>query len=201
MSGPARRSFVCNRRAGHLFLVMTRDEIRAIKGEADAQALYQEVKVQDDFLGLARRYCHDADYRVARNVLWTLTKASDLELAQLQPMLQELIDLALMPGHSSVRRLVLNLIVRLQLSEEDLRTDFLDYCLERMVDVEELPGIQSLAMKLAHRMCAFYPELYDELIRTLKGMEIDFYKPAVKCVRRKILSNSVISPRTPYQHD
>ena len=76
----------------------------------------------------------------------------------------------------------------IQSPEEDLRTDFLDFCFEHMMDVEEFPGIQSVCMKLAFRMCKFYPELMDELKRTLEAMEIDYYKPAVKCVRSRILS-------------
>jgi hypothetical protein len=30
-------------------------------------------------------------------------------------------------------------------------------------------------MKLAYRMCSFYPELMDELKRTLEAMEIDYH--------------------------
>ena len=37
----------------------------------------------------------------------------------------------------------------------------------------------------------FYPELMDELKRTLKVMEIDYYKPAVKCVRNRILNGKL----------
>ena len=36
-----------------------------------------------------------------------------------------------------------------------------------------------------------YPELMDELKRTLEAMEIDYYKPAVKGVRSKILSGKL----------
>ena len=53
---------------------------------------------------------------------------------------------------------------------------------------EEFPGTQTLCMKLAFRMCSFYPELMDELKRTLEALEIDYYKPAVKCLRKRILS-------------
>jgi len=84
--------------------------------------------------------------------------------------------------------LTLNIIERLTLEEDDLRTDFLDFCFEHMVSVEEFPGIQTLCMKLAYRMCTFYPELMDELKRTLEAMEIDYYKSAVKCLRKRILS-------------
>ncbi len=65
---------------------------------------------------------------------------------------------------------------------------FLDFSFEHMVSVEEFPGIQTLCMKLTYRMCTFYPELMDELKRTLEAMETAYYKPAVKCLRKRILS-------------
>ena len=110
------------------------------------------------------------------------------ELSELHVILNELIDQAMQTKNSSVRRLTLNIIERLKMEEDDLRTDFLDFCFEHMVSSEELPGIQTLCMKLAYRMCSFYPELMDELKRTIEAMEIDYYKPAIKCLRKRILS-------------
>jgi len=146
------------------------------------------VRAEGDFLGFAHRYVFDSDYRVARSALWGLTKASDEELSELHVILNELIDQAMQTKNSSVRRLTLNIIERLKMEEDDLRTDFLDFCFEHMVSFEELPGIQTLCMKLAYRMCTFYPELMDELKRTIEAMEIDYYKPAIKCLRKRILS-------------
>lgn len=137
------------------------------------------------------RQTFSEDYLVARSALWGLTKASKDELLQLQVILNELIDQAMSTDNSSVRRLSLNIIERLDMTEDDLRTDFLDFCFEHMMNVEEFPGIQSVCMKLAFRMCKFYPELMDELKRTLESMEIDYYKPAVKCVRSRILSGKL----------
>ena len=169
-------------------MAITKERLIQTFSEGGAQEIYQEVKSEGDFLGFARRYVFDKDYRVQRNALWGLNKASDQELSQLQVLLHELIDQAMQTENSSVRRLTLNVIYRLKMDEEDLRTDFLDFCLEHMADVEEFPGIQSICLKLAFRMCQFYPELMDELKRTLEAMEIDYYKPAVKGVRNKILS-------------
>ena len=120
--------------------------------------------------------------------MWGLTKATDEELSKLQVMLNELIEQAIQTENSSLRRLTLNIIERLKMNEEDLRTDFLDFCFEHAVSIEEFPGIQTLCMKLAYRMCTFYPELMDELKRTLETMEIEYYKPAVKGLRLRILS-------------
>ena len=172
-------------------MAITEDRLRQTFSEGGAQEIYQEVKASGDFLGFARRYAFCEDYLVARSALWGLTKASKEELTQLQVILNELINQAMLTENSSVRRLSLNIIERLEMSEDDLRTDFLDFCFEHMIDVEEFPGIQSVCMKLAFRMCKFYPELMDELKRTLEAMEIDYYKPAVKCVRSKILSGKL----------
>ena len=176
--------------------------VGASAGMGDAQEIYQEVKSTGDFLGFACQYAFSQDYSVARTALWGLTKASKEELSQLQVILNEIIDQAMQTDNSSVRRLSLNVIerlwvgkrssgMRLELAEEDLRTDFLDFCFEHMMDVEEYPGIQSVCMKLAFRMCKFYSELMDELKRTLEAMEIDYYKPAVKCVRNRILNGKL----------
>ena len=165
--------------------------IRAVKNEVDAQAVYREVKQSGDFLGFTRQFMLGDEERVVRNAFWVLTKATDKELSQLQPILNELIDLAFTTTSSSVRRLSLNIIERLEMKEDDLRTDFLDFCLEHMADVDELPGIQSISMKLAYRMCKFYPELLAEFKATLESMEPDYFKPAVNCVCNRILAGKL----------
>ena len=172
-------------------MTITKDRLRQTFSEGGAQEIYQEVKASGDFLGFARQYAFSEDHRVARSALWGLTKARKEELSQLQVILNELIDQSMQTENSSVRRLSLNIIERLEMSEEDLRTDFLDFCIEHATDVEEFPGVQAVCMKLAYRMCKFYPELMDELKRTLEAMEIDYYKPAVKGVRNKILNGKM----------
>ena len=169
-------------------MAITSERLNQTFSEGGAQEIYQEIKAKGDFLGFAQRYAFDTDYRVARTALWGLTKAKDEELSELKVIYNELIDLAMQTENSSVRRLTLNIIEKLKMDEDDLRTDFLDFCFEHMVSIEEFSGTQTLCMKLAFRMCTFYPELMDELKRTLEAMEIEYYKPAIKCLRKRILS-------------
>ncbi|SEA94429.1 hypothetical protein SAMN05216462_3211 [Xylanibacter ruminicola] len=169
-------------------MAITSERLNQTFSEGGAQEIYQEIKAKGDFLGFAQRYAFDTDYRVARTALWGLTKAKDEELSELKVIYNELIDQAMQTENSSVRRLTLNIIEKLKMDEDDLRTDFLDFCFEHMVSIEEFSGTQTLCMKLAFRMCTFYPELMDELKRTLEAMEIDYYKPAIKCLRKRILS-------------
>ncbi|MBP3248530.1 MAG: hypothetical protein J6M36_11715 [Prevotella sp.] len=169
-------------------MAITSERLNQTFSEGGAQEIYQEIKAKGDFLGFAQRYAFNTDYRVARTALWGLTKAKDEELSELKVIYNELIDQAMQTENSSVRRLTLNIIEKLKMDEDDLRTDFLDFCFEHMVSIEEFPGTQTLCMKLAFRMCTFYPELMDELKRTLEAMEIDYYKPAIKCLRKRIFS-------------
>lgn len=87
---------------------------------------YAWLKRSGDFVAFVA-LLHDGDAHVARNAAWVLTKATDRELSQLLPALDELIDIALSTSNDSLRRLTLNLIVRLPLTKECLRTDFLDF--------------------------------------------------------------------------
>lgn len=172
-------------------MAITSERLQQTFSEGGAQEIYQEVKSGGDFLGFARRYVFSEDYRVARSALWGLTKADKKELSQLQVLLDELVELAMRTENSSVRRLSLNIVERLEMTEDDLRTDFLDFCLEHMASLDEFPGIQSVSMKLAYRICKFYPELTEEFMRTLEAMRIEYYKPAVKGLRNRILSGKM----------
>lgn len=173
-------------------MALTREQLKGRYSEGDALEIYNEMKKTGEWLSFLKTYLHDEDYHVARNALWGLTKASDKELSALQPMLHELIDKALNEDNSSVRRLSMNIIVRLKMEEDDLRTDFLDFCLDHMQNPDEYPGIQSLCLKLAYKMCTFYPELMDELKRTLTAMEPAYYSPALRSVRNRILSGKKV---------
>lgn len=167
------------------------ETLQQTRSECNAHEIYELVKTESGFLDFARNYAFSQDEMVARNALWVLTKANKKELAPLHELLPSLINQAMQTKNSSIRRLTLYIIERQKMTEDDLRTDFLDFCFEQMLNIAEPPAIQAVCMKLAHRMCRFYPELTDELKRTLETMETDYYKPAVKCVRRRILSKKL----------
>ena len=73
-------------------MAITSERLKQTFSEGGAQEIYQEIKAKGDFLGFARRYAFDVDYRVARSALWGLTKATNEELSELQTILNELID-------------------------------------------------------------------------------------------------------------
>lgn len=126
----------------------------------------------------------EEDIRVARNAAWVLTHKSPTEIRTLPQ--DGLIDLSLTTPDRSLRRLTLCLVERQGIAAEEVRTDFLDFCLLHMRLPQEPPGVQALCMKLAHSMCSPYPDLVREFQETLSIMQPELYKPGVRHLINKM---------------
>lgn len=152
-----------------------------------AVALWNEV-LKTDTADLLFSFCTSSDAVVARNAAWVLTQFSDGDLAMLLHRQGEITDLVLRTPNTSLRRLLLSVLYRMPFRGDDIRVDLLDFCLENMVAAHQPPGVQSLCMKMAHRMCAPYPELEAEFLRTIKDMNPYHYSAAVTSARKNILA-------------
>ena len=113
-------------------MAITRERLQQSFSEGGAQEIYLEVKQKGDFLGFAKQYVFDDDVKVARSALWGLTKAKDEELAELKPLFNTLVEQAMRTENPSVRRLTLSVIERMKMEEEDISTDFLDFCFDSL---------------------------------------------------------------------
>ncbi len=127
----------------------------------------------------------DTDDKVAYQAVWVLNHFSLWENRWLYSKQNELIDEVIACKHAGKRRVILSLLFR-QPPANPPRVDFLDFCLERMVSRQELPGVQSLCMKLAYELCRPFPELLQELKATLEIMEGDLI-PSIRTVRKNVL--------------
>ena len=56
-------------------------------------------------------------------------------------------------------RLMLNLLLRQPYTEEDIRTDFIDYCLMRLTDPKSPYAVRAQCIKLAYEQMRYWPEL------------------------------------------
>ncbi|MDR2955290.1 MAG: hypothetical protein LBV43_09435 [Prevotella sp.] len=127
----------------------------------------------------------DDDETIGYHAAWILTHLSSADNKWLYNKKDELINEVLVCKHGGKRRVMLNLLYKQPLTNP-LRVDFLDFCLERMISVQELPGVQSLCMKIAYELCRPIPELTQELKAILEMIEGDLC-PAIRTVRRNIL--------------
>lgn len=134
---------------------------------------------------LLMQYIHHPDRVVSNNAAWVMTHKPDSEIRTLPQ--DEIIDIILTTTQVTLRRLCLNLVDRQIIAAESIRTDFLDFCLLHMTLPDEPVGVQALCMKLARRMCAFYPELEQEFQQTLRLMHAEHYKPGLVHLIKKFL--------------
>ncbi len=125
------------------------------------------------------------DETIGYHATWILTHFSSEDNKWLYNKQDELIDEVLVCKHEGKRRVILNLLYKQPLANPP-RVDFLDFCLERMISVKELPAVQSLCMKIAYELCRPIPELMQELKTMLEMMESDLC-PAIRATRKNIL--------------
>lgn len=125
------------------------------------------------------------DEAIGYHAAWIFTHFSSQDNEWLYNKQDQLIDEVLACKHGGKRRVMLNLLYR-QPFPNPPRVDFLDFCLERMMSSEELPGVKSLCMKIAYELCRPIPELEQELKTMLAMMEGDLV-PSIRAVRRNIL--------------
>ncbi|QIK53723.1 hypothetical protein G7051_04915 [Dysgonomonas sp. HDW5B] len=126
------------------------------------------------------------DEAIGYHAAWIFTHFSSQDNEWLYTKQDQLIDNVLACKHGGKRRVMLNLLYR-QPFPNPPRVDFLDFCLERMMSGEELPGVKSLCMKIAYELCRPIPELKQELKTMLAMMEGDLV-PSIRAVRRNILN-------------
>ena len=137
----------------------------------------------------------DSDRRVATNALWVFTHFSAVDNEWLYAKHDQLIDRCLNEKDATKLRLMLNLLLSQPYTEEDIRTDFIDFCLARITDARAPYAIRAQCIKLAYEQMRHWPELLDELRQTLDLISCEPLSPGLRSawrqVMKKILSCNV----------
>ena len=131
---------------------------------------------------------HALEKRTGDNAAWVLTHLPTEKKSLLFQHQQELIDEAMQTSSITKRRLIMTLLEKQPFLKDNLRTDFLDFCLTQMADAEAPAGIRSLAVKLSYAQCRHYPELLAELRSVMELMEQETLKPGLTSMRRRMMN-------------
>ncbi len=130
----------------------------------------------------------DKDERVAYNALWILTQLDGSGKQALHSYHNALIDQLLQETHTGKKRLLLTLLNEQPFEKEGLRTDFIDYCLQKITACAEPYALRALCMKIAFRQCRHYPELTAELQRALEMLNEEALSPGLKSAQKNVLT-------------
>ena len=129
----------------------------------------------------------DNDRRVAINALWTFTHFALADNEWLYAKHDQLIDRCLKEKDATKLRLMLNLLLRQPFDEEDIRTDFIDYCLMRLTDPKSPYAVRAQCIKLAYEQMKYWPELLNELRQTLNMISCEPLSPGISSAWRQVM--------------
>ena len=129
----------------------------------------------------------DNDRRVAINALWTFTHFALADNEWLYAKHDQLIDRCLKEKDATKLRLMLSLLLRQPYTEEDIRTDFIDYCLMRLTDPKSPYAVRAHCIKLAYEQMKYWPELLNELRQTLEMISCEPLSPGLRSAWRQVM--------------
>ena len=129
----------------------------------------------------------DDDRRVAVNALWTFTHFALADNVWLFAKHDQLIDRCLNEKDATKLRLMLNLLLRQPYTEEDIRTDFIDFCLMRLADPKSPYAVRAQCIKLAYEQMCYWPELLNELRQTLELISCEPLSPGLRSAWRQVM--------------
>ena len=129
----------------------------------------------------------DADRRVATNALWVFTHFAAVDNEWLYSKHDQLIDRCLKEKDTTKLRLMLNLLLRQPYTEEDIRTDFIDFCLMRLTDPKSPYAVRAQCIKLAYEQMKYWPELLNELRQTLEMISCESLSPGLRSAWRQVM--------------
>ena len=129
----------------------------------------------------------DNDRRVAVNALWVFTHFALADNAWLYAKHDQLIDRCLKEQDVTKLRLMLTLLLRQPYTEEDIRTDFIDFCLMRLTDPKSPYAVRALCIKLAYEQMRYWPELLNELRQTLELISCEPLSPGLRSAWRQVM--------------
>lgn len=129
----------------------------------------------------------DSDRRVATNALWVFTHFAAVDMEWLYAKHDQLIDRCLNEKDATKLRLMLNLLLRQPYTEEDIRTDFIDFCLTRLADTKSPYAVRAQCIKLAYVQMHYWPELLNELRQTLEMISCEPLSPGLRSAWRQVM--------------
>lgn len=135
-------------------------------------------------------YCllSDTDRRVANNAAWVLSCSDSKVMRFLLRYQNQLIDLLIGTKDKSFSRMLFSILRRQTFEKSNLRTDFLDFCLNEIVNSNQAIAIRAHAIYVSYSLCKAYPELLNELFMMLQMLESESLSPGLRHARNTIMS-------------
>ena len=130
----------------------------------------------------------DTDQRIAYNAAWVLSCSDGKVIKFLIRYQNQLIDLLIGTKDKSFARILFSILRRQTFGKSNLRPDFLDFCLNQIVNSNQAIAIRVHAIYVSYSLCKAYPELLNELFMTLQMLESETLSAGLLHARKAIMT-------------
>ena len=128
------------------------------------------------------------DRRTSVNALWTMTHLPETDVKCIISLRDEMIDMLLTETDIGKKRMLLQLLREQEYAADDIRTDFLDYCMSKINSECESYAVRGYCIYAAYKMSRHFPELLSELEGHLYMMQYQPLSPGLKSALRQTKS-------------
>lgn len=159
--------------------------------KAMAQRAHEDAAVREELF----ETMHGDDRDEAVHSAWALTHLPKTDNIYIAAHREELVGIAITTSDISLRRITLALLERIDWKMPDpddvprYYVELLDFSMEHLMMQEEPYGVRSLCIKLAYTLSLPYPELLEELKRSLLMIEPSELGTGVRHTWNKILKS------------
>lgn len=129
---------------------------------------------------------YDEDARVSENSAWIMSHFNKVGWGRLDSRKQSMEE-AMHTSSTTELRLLLTIISKLPVSEEEITIPFIDFCLDNIANMAQSVAVKSLCIYLSFQQCKFFPELLHELEMILTSYDGVPLSPGLKSARSKVL--------------
>lgn len=134
------------------------------------------------------RLTQDAERRVATNALWVFTHFTEYDNEWLYAKHDALIASCLTEHDTTKLRLMLAILLRQPFDAAAVRTDFIDFCLDRIADPQQPYAIRAQCIKLAYEQMKPWRELQTELRSVLELVAEEPLSPGLWSAWRQVMT-------------
>lgn len=156
----------------------------------DVRRIVDGMTNDDSVVIVKALYCllSDTDQRIAYNAAWVLSCSDSKVMRHLLRYQNQLIDLLIGTKDKSFSRILFSILRRQMFEKSNLRTDFLDFCLNEIINSNQAIAIRAHAIYVSYSLCKAYPELLNELFMMLQMLESETLSPGLRHARNTIMS-------------
>lgn len=151
----------------------------------EIRTITEEISGNREFLSKLWRSVSSDDRRTGVNALWVMSHLPDADSEWLVSLRDEMIDILLKESDVAKKRMLLQILRDQDYEADNIRSDFLDYCLSKINSECEPYAVRCFSLYAAFKMCKNFPELIAELELHLELLRMQHLSPGLQSALRQ----------------